>query len=56
MDIAKKLKASHLFVALTILLAACSGIINNDDYDLKKIKAHPTLNLPLQCAVNRGRQ
>jgi hypothetical protein len=49
MDIAKKLKASHLalFVALTILLTACSGIINSDDYDLKKIKANPTLNLPL---------
>ena len=49
MDIAKKLKTSHLalFVASTILLAACSGMINSDDYDLKKIKANPTLNLPL---------
>lgn len=49
MDITEKLKASHLvfFVALTILMAACSGIINSDDYNLKKIKANPTLNLPL---------
>ena len=45
----EKLKTSHLalFVASTILMAACSGIINSDDYDLKKIKANPTLNLPL---------
>lgn len=38
---------SVLAFVVAVLLHGCSDILNTDDYDLKKIKANPTLDLPL---------
>lgn len=47
--IEKKMRAWHILplLAFGLLVWSCSNILNTDDYELKKIKANPTLDIPI---------